>query len=111
MICPTCHQEIPDGKYQPVLACRRCLEAKAYQEMLQLQKSYFPEMQAGKIPVVITKPFEAAAWHIALLYYPHTGWCGQTLKPRWTKKKMAYPDITLKLCDRCEEVFGQMGVA
>jgi hypothetical protein len=111
MICPRCHQEIPDAKYQPMLGCPRCLQAKAYQEMLERQKAFLSEMQAGKIPIIITKPSEAASWHMALLYHPQMAWCGQTLNARWTKKKMAYPEITLKLCDRCEEVFGEMEVA
>ena len=111
MECRYCHQEIPDGKYQPLLGCRRWLEAQAYQAMLELQISYLPELRDGRRRLIITKPSDAIAWHMALLYYPRTAWCGQTLK-RWKEKKlMAYPDITLKLCDRCEEVFGQMGVA
>lgn len=111
MTCPTCNQEIPISENKvPQLACPRCLAAKSYQALLQLQREFIAKMIEGAHRMTLTKPAKQVRWHLVLSNYAQA-WCGETVNTRWDRQRLEYPKIdTVRtpLCEACQRVFEEL---
>lgn len=98
MICRECLRPIPDDK----LACPACIARKSLVDALTLQKYYLPQVRRADGRLALTKPGEEMGWHVALLSYSETAWCGRELSPHWKKRAVPFSELrAATLCDRC----------
>ena len=110
MICPECQQEIPSKKHgAPLLACPRCLAAKSYRSVLQVQRPFSERIERGDIQLSFRKAADSPQWHVAFLQYRNQAFCGAVIETGWKgKQHLPWAKAPLDTCARCREVIKQM---
>ena len=107
MTCRTCGGETP----HVTLDCESCLARKSYKHMLELQQAYVVNILAGRQEIILTRPSDELKSHMTMVGFP-VAWCGRVIHKRWkAKSPKRYPETDqAKICERCREVFRQVGI-
>lgn len=114
MICPECHQEIPEKppwkKHgTPLLSCPRCLAAKSYQAIIDFQKPFLERIAKGDMQLSFRKAADEKYWHVAFLQYRGQAFCGAEIQAGWKgKQSLPWAKAPVDTCNRCREVIEQL---
>lgn len=97
MICPTCHQPLPEN----TAACRACLEAKYLRDLAQTEIQVLPKIIHGELPLTLALESRGKCYHLRFRGgFSNVAYCQTELRsPRLSWP--AFEERPRNLCPQC----------
>ena len=93
--CDKCRQPIPGGR----LACPRCTEKRAAEEIRNIQVGYLERVLDGKWPMKMVQ-VSGGMLHAVLYLHASRAYCGREI-PNAGRREMRFDDAMAKMCAAC----------